>query len=66
MENHKMHLEVALVRVPSDTSKSELIGTSRDRQLAAVVHQALRDELEMSVLKVDSASREAAEDPTQT
>ena len=56
-----MHLEVALIRVPSDTSRSKLIGTSRDRHLAAVVHQALRDELEMSVLKVDSASPEAAE-----
>ena len=66
MENLKMHLEVALIRVPSDTSKSELIGTSRDRHLAAVVHQALRDELEMSVLKMDSASPETAEDSIQT
>ena len=65
MEDPKMHLEVALVRVPSDTSKSELIGTSRDRHLAAVVHQALRDELEMSARKVDSASTEAAEDSIQ-
>ena len=66
MEDLKMHLEVALVRVPTDTSRSELIGISRDRQLAAVVHQALRDELEMSVLKVDGASPEAIEDTTQT
>ena len=64
MEDPKMHLEVALVRVPSDTSKSELIGISRDRQLAAVVHQALRDELEMSVRKVDGASHEVAEGPS--
>ena len=61
-----MHLEVALIRVPSDTSRSELIGTSRDRHLAAVVHQALRDELEMSVRKVDSASPEAAAGPIST
>ena len=59
MEDETMHLEVALVRVPSDTSKSELIGTSRDRHLAAVVHQALRDELEIAFLRVDSASPEA-------
>ena len=61
-----MHLEVALIRVPSDTSRSELIGTSRDCHLAAVVHQALRDELEMSVQKVDSASPEAAKGSIST
>jgi hypothetical protein len=66
MEDETMHLEVALVRVLTDTSKSELIGTSRDRHLAAVVHQALRDELAMSVRKVDSASPEATEGPIQT
>ena len=66
MEDLKMHLEVALVRVPTDTSRSELIGISRDHQLAAVVHQALRDELEMSVRKGDSPSPEAAEDSIQT
>jgi hypothetical protein len=58
-----MHLKVALVRVPDDISQSELIGTSCDPYLAAVVHQALRDELEAAVRKVDSVSPEAAESP---
>lgn len=47
------HLEVALIKVPSDTSKSELIGTSRDPDLAAIVHKTLCDELERSMQKVD-------------
>jgi len=48
-----MHLEVALVRVPSDKSKSELIGVSLDPYLATIVHQALLDELEAAIRKID-------------
>ena len=60
MAEKKIHFEVALVRVPEDTARSKLIGTSRDQDLAAIVHQALREELDDSFRLVDDASSELA------
>ena len=63
--NPETYLQVALIRMPPDTAKAELVGTSRDPCLAAVVHRALRDELDDAFRKIDSAGPEVAERASQ-
>ena len=66
MTTQQTHFEVALVRVPTETSNAELIGVSRNPRLAAVVSDAIREELEDSMSRLDLAGQEAAESSIST
>ena len=64
MTDPKDRLEVALFRVSPRQARPEVVGVSRDPNLAAVVHQALRDELDEAIRRVNLAHPETAEEPS--
>ena len=53
MTDPKVHLEVALFRVSPKEARPAVVGVSRDPCLAATVHQALRDELDEALRRVN-------------
>lgn len=55
------YLEVALLRLLPGAQRPEIVGISRDPLLAATVHQALRDELNEALSRVDGAAPEDGE-----
>jgi hypothetical protein len=62
MTDSRDHLEVALFRVSPREVRPEVVGVSRDQHLAAVVHQALCDELDEAARRVDHARPEAPDE----
>lgn len=64
MTDPKDRLEVALFRVSRREARPTVVGVSRDPCLAAVVHQALRDELDEAIRRVDLARPETHGGPS--
>ena len=57
-EKSRSHLEVALIKVPREgtSAKARIVGVSRDPRLSMAVREAIREELEESMQKINSVT----------